>query len=271
MDRFAALLAIATILDPTCDELGAFISLPVDNRLEGGIVGWSMAKIKIIRRVRFLTACSATVVVAGGSLIGAIIGGLFALVAVAVGSAPSTVPSWVIPIALFTVFTVIGAVVAASFQAWSEYQRRTYDPAIIFRFDDRFGSQDMRVARANAARILKSNQGKLRDTNPAFAGIDDVLDFFDDLGFYVRGHQLTPEVTHHTFFHWIRGYYVAARDYIEVAQREEPLQWENIRELYETMGEIEAERTGRRETRAPTNSQITTFLDEEIALTEDGC
>ena len=110
--------------------------------------------------------------------------------------------------------------------------------------------------RSRAAKALKKEDGY------SSIDIDDVLDFFEDLGFYMQGDQATPEAIHHTFYYWIRGYYSAARDYLEKAQEERPTQWEFVKELFETTHEIEIERN-----KSGENSfDLKSFLGEEINL-----
>src|SRR4051794_30944190 len=59
----------------------------------------------------------------------------------------------------------IGGVILLGYQAWSEYQHRTFDPKYAFIFDDRLYGDEIREARFRAAKILRDNQGKLRSTN----------------------------------------------------------------------------------------------------------
>jgi hypothetical protein len=159
----------------------------------------------------------------------------------------------------------IGGAILLAYQAKSEYQHRTYDPTWAFKFDDRLYDSEIKEARSKAARILKDNQGKLRSTDRGLKDIDDVLDFLEDIGFYVRGDQISPEVAHHHFYHWIRGYYLAARDYIEAWQEQESASWKHVKELFETTREIEARDKG---STTLTADQISDFLESEINLVQ---
>lgn len=170
-----------------------------------------------------------------------------------------TIPWWI------ALCGVIG-VVLLIFQLYSEYCLRTYDPTWIFKFDEHFYNDDMKRVRAKAAKLLKERQGDLRRTSEDLADIDDVLDFFEDLGFYEYGDQITPEVTHHHFYHWIRGYYLASRDYIDAWREEEPTRWEHIPTLFDDTSAIEEKRARGKGSRSLTQSEVTTFLDEEIEL-----
>jgi hypothetical protein len=60
----------------------------------------------------------------------------------------------------------------------------------------------------------------------------------------LQGDQITPEVAHHAFHYWIRGYYSAAKPYLENKQQQRLTQWEWVPFLLEATHEIEVERNG---------------------------
>ena len=172
----------------------------------------------------------------------------------------SNASAWIVGVVAFVVLAVL------YMRARAEYERRTYDPTWAFQFDDRFNSSEMKCLRSKAAATIKERFGRLREENSKLSDIDDVLDFFEDLGFYTEGHQLTPEVVHHTFYYWIERYYLSARDYIEFKQQDRPTVWDHVKYIYEITNEVELERTGKKFLAAVSNEDIQTFLDEEIAL-----
>jgi len=151
-------------------------------------------------------------------------------------------------------------------QMRAEYRRRTYDPTWVLKFGDAFNSKEMKCTRSNAAAVLQNNAGNLRRSEFKSPEIDEVLDFFEDLGFYMQGDQITPEVGHHAFHDWIRGYYSAARDYLDVAQETEPTRWEFVKILFDTTNEIEAERSKGRHKKFLDATDLADFLDAEIKL-----
>jgi len=58
----------------------------------------------------------------------------------------------------------------------------------------------MRQERLNASQLLLNDISTPASLDDAeLAKIDDVLDFFEDLGFYQHGYQISPEVIHHHF------------------------------------------------------------------------
>jgi hypothetical protein len=115
-----------------------------------------------------------------------------------------------------------------------QYQNRTYDPTWALRFQTVFDGMCGKRKKAAAA---------LREKDAGRKDVDDVLDFFEDIGFYVKGGQISAEVAHHHFYHWIRGYWKASREYIEERQKSEPTVWMYIGELFDTTCDIEISRT----------------------------
>ncbi len=214
-----------------------------------------MASVFVHRSRRAIASGSRILLVAGPPVITA-----------AVATATKTLDANVISIPWWIIIGGTLAVVLLLVQATAEYARRTYDPTWVFRFDDRFYGEEMQRARSKAARLLKDNQGKLRRTDPELADIDDVLDFLEDLGFYQHGDQITPEVAHHHFYHWIRGYYLASRDYIGSWQAKEPTRWERVGELFDNTNVIETKRSRGKAAKSLTDGEIAVFLQEEIDL-----
>jgi hypothetical protein len=128
-----------------------------------------------------------------------------------------------------------------------EYRRVIYDPHWALVFQDRF--DNMKTERSAAAKILRDSKADLGNfEDPELADIDDVLDFLEDIGLYQRADHISPELAHHHFFHWTRGYWQAARTYVQGWRNKEPARWNHVEELYETICDIElSEHGGKRE------------------------
>jgi hypothetical protein len=213
-------------------------------------------------RLRRLAACGSPILLAGGAgMITAL--GTVALAYFTHGSEPkdtiSTNPTFFWSV-LVGVIVGLGAML---FQWWAEYRKRTYDPTWALKLGEIY--RDMRDTRARAALSLKQNAGKLRSHDFTSADIDGVLDFFEDVGFYLRGDQMTPEVAHHYFHYSFRGYYSATREYIETAQAKEPTNWEHVHYLFDALHEIEVERDKDKHVKFLDHEALTTFLDDEIS------
>jgi hypothetical protein len=160
------------------------------------------------------------------------------------------------------VIIVVGVVAWLS-QTYSEYQRRTYDSELAVKYWDMWlKAKDQRRA---AARVLQRRRNDLTDIaglGPELEQIDDVLDILEDLGFYVQGARISTEVTHHFFYHWIRGYWFAAMPYISAKRRLETRSWEHVNKLVDQVSQVEREQHGPR-LLVLDDEQIASFLAEE--------
>jgi hypothetical protein len=105
-------------------------------------------------------------------------------------SSPSDL-GWIIK---YVVGGLILGLVFLLFQARLEYGRRAHDPTWALKYQDKFDSEEMREKRRLAAKTLvdhKEDLSRIDELEQILDPIDDVLDFFEDIGFYVHGEQIT--------------------------------------------------------------------------------
>jgi len=133
-----------------------------------------------------------------------------------------------------------------------EYQKRTYDYDLISKYDEKFESLDH--ARRKAAKTCKDylnldkpgtnevNKWEFIEKRDR-SHIEPVLDFFEDLGFYLKGDLFSDYIVHHYFYHWIRGYYSIIQSYIEFYCDEsgDKLAYNHIKLLFQRVSVIEQE------------------------------
>lgn len=150
-------------------------------------------------------------------------------------------PTW-------SLVVIIAAVILGAWLIWYQtnlnYKRKTYDPTWGLKYQDRF--DEIGSERLRAATLLRDKtEAELKDLSTKekreeLAEIDEVLDFFEDVGFYMQGDYISPEVAYHQFFHWLQGYYLSAADtYIKAWRDRESGRWKHLRELYYITCEIE--------------------------------
>ncbi len=123
------------------------------------------------------------------------------------------------------------------------YRKLTYDPTWVLKYQDVWDG--MEEKRDLAARALRDYRGKLKTLQELAAELEDidpVLDFISDIGFYSQGDQISPEVAWSHFYHWVRGYWIAAREYVLECQKKEPKRWREIEPLFDTLLTIEVGR-----------------------------
>jgi type VI protein secretion system component VasK len=133
-------------------------------------------------------------------------------------------------------------------KTWLEYRRRTYEPTLIFQFQKEFDLLEEKNVRADAAKVCMRFLENSEDSSK-WKGVpkneqeklEPVLDFFEDLGFYLSGDQFSDKVAHHHFFHVIRGWYSNLESYIKYYRknRNQEAAYENIQTLYERVARIE--------------------------------
>ena len=69
--------------------------------------------------------------------------------------------------------------------------------------------------------------------------IEDVLDFFDTLGLFVRKEGISVELAWSFFYYWLDGYATVARDYINDYRRENATVWEDLVWLHDQVRSFE--------------------------------
>ncbi len=158
--------------------------------------------------------------------------------------------------AIGTIILAIVAIVALFWQTKSF--RLSLAADLSMKLDDRFQEEEFRATRSKAARALKEHIAE----NEA----EDVFDFFETVGMFVRLRALKAEIVHSLFFHWINLYWVAGRDHIRKRQTTAKCLWRDFESLYKKVLEIE-----RRKDPASKDIELATdardrYLDDEIAL-----
>ena len=167
---------------------------------------------------------------------------------------------------------LIAAIMFLMLQTYLEYKRRTYDPTLALTLQDTWERQEKEETRAVASKTIRDHRdklGKIGEHEGLLSPIDDVLDMLEDVGFYVHGDQISPEVAHHHFYHWIRGYWCAAHGYIKAWQAKETARWQHLSELYDETSKVELSIQGGKKAQLwLSDGKIGEFLDQEISEEE---
>jgi hypothetical protein len=126
-----------------------------------------------------------------------------------------------------------------------------------------FESERLCKARATAAKQYKEQ----KKYNAVTKEVEAVLDIFEDIGFYVMHDEISAEVAHHHFYHWIRGYVQTASDYIESYRREEPAAYEHCKYLLEKTAAVESKKMKvHPSTLMMDEKEIISFIEEEAGM-----
>ena len=176
-----------------------------------------------------------------------------------------------------TVFILIAAALII-YQTYKTYRSTTYDHSLVLKFQDTFDG--METKRDAAAKIclafIRQEHWETQGDWGRVAHSDDVehtLDFFEDIGFYLKGNKLSDVVVHHHFCHWIVIYFLPLERYISRRRQveNEPTTWEHVPRLYKVMVGMEARKSWAlpRTTEATLRAKLKTYLEQELAQ-EDG-
>jgi hypothetical protein len=128
---------------------------------------------------------------------------------------------------------VIALAIVLAVQTWAEYRKRTFEPTLAFKLGDDFDSKEMEVSR-------------LRER--------------------MNGDQITPEVAHHWYHYWLRGYYPAGYKYMAAKQKEDPTQWKFVEKLLCATTQIEFEMNKNTTKDLLKGDRLSDFLNEEIGM-----
>jgi hypothetical protein len=135
---------------------------------------------------------------------------------------------------IIALIVIVGGILIA-LQTWSNYRTQWYDPTLALKYSDIFWSQDVIKQRKKAAEVYKK-------TKKWDSSVEDILDIFEDIGFYVKNGIMSKDIAHHFFYYWIRGYIQIADGYIK-EYRSNPKQqttYEHCVPLLEELSKVEA-------------------------------
>jgi hypothetical protein len=158
---------------------------------------------------------------------------------------------------------VLLAIIVAAFHTWVQYTKDWYKPDLALKYQDLLDGDHACDARAAAAKQFKTSKKYDQTTKE----VEIVLDILEDIGFYVKHDEISIEVAHHHFYHWIRGYIQTADGYIAEYRREDPLAYEHCKFLLEAVSAFEAKKIKREAAELHWNeNDINEFLEEEAGM-----
>lgn len=158
--------------------------------------------------------------------------------------------------AIATIFLAVAAIVTLVWQTRSF--RLSLAADLSMKLDDRFQDKEFAAIRSRAARALK---GHIAEDEA-----EDVFDFFETIGMFVRLRALNAEIAHNFFFHWINLYWVAGRDHIRRKQATAKSLWRDFESLHKKVLDIERRKDPTSKDLELTADAIDRYLDDEIAL-----
>jgi hypothetical protein len=166
--------------------------------------------------------------------------------------------------------------VACSFtlQVMSAFHQHTYDTDTIKYYRDKFDSDRLVQWRIKAARTLAEYRSGTNKKWDSLANgtddLDEVLGFFDDLGYDEQHGKISAEVVYQEFYQDIFFYYQCSEEYISYCQKTDSKEdYVSIKPMFDDIEKIESKKTGQPiSALAWSDKDISDYLKSEMALTE---
>ena len=144
---------------------------------------------------------------------------------------------------LIFLIAILAAIFGLFAQIRASLHQKEFKTDWLFHFEDEW--RDMRDDRSMAAtEVLQYMKTDNWDTVTNTENLDQVLDFFEDLGFYSENNQISDEILHQEFYSEMRMYCQPSEQYITQAEISEPAVWNHVLPLLKRMTLIESKRTG---------------------------
>jgi hypothetical protein len=121
------------------------------------------------------------------------------------------------------------------------------------------GDFDSEVSISRRGRVANAFLNNLR-----IAEADDVFDFFEQVGFFVRKGLIEADVAHSFFFHWVNLYWIVGKQTIAERRVESEGLWKDFEFLYNKLLKIEMITDPRSRYINPCAETIKKSLEEEL-------
>jgi hypothetical protein len=144
---------------------------------------------------------------------------------------------------------IVSVVLSLAFQVSSSYHEQTYKNDLILRYQDRY-EEKLTGDRAQAAKAISDylHNGNWKSVTNQYNidGLENVLAFYDELGFYWRHGEISSDVLYEHFYYEMRIYCQPTMGYIRDNQKTDSVaDWEYVEPLFSELTRIEASKTGK--------------------------
>jgi hypothetical protein len=149
---------------------------------------------------------------------------------------------------------------------------------LLFKMEDKFGSDEMRKARADAATAALAHLNEQDPDQQKRQQLDEILNFFEMLAMLVKQKKLDAQYAHFQFGYWFKHYYSFAYPIIQDIQRDSPHQWSHLAWMHKTFLDIEqqveqqagvAKEAGAAPQALLRRKDVLTFFEQENRLTSE--
>jgi hypothetical protein len=179
---------------------------------------------------------------------------------------------WQVISSIASAVAALAAFITAIIMAYqSRLMRQSIGVDALLRLDTHFNSPDMKDVRRKAASFLLWQRFNphlvLPDTqNKCRIALDDLLDFFEGIAFLsLRKGTPDPESVWCFFFGYIDYYLHAAKEHIQQAKKDDPMQWQELIRFHDQLISIERKHH-KKGYEPPDKDQLRRFLEDEMQL-----
>ncbi len=157
---------------------------------------------------------------------------------------------WVIVISIAVLVIAAGMIIFVIIE--NRRSKFIFGLRLLLEVNEYFHSGAMLGTRQKAAAALINDS---YDEN-----VEDLLDFFEMVGYLSKRHAIKRELIWHNISHWIIRYGYAAKIYREEDQQKLPRRWENLTALCRHLSRMERRKYG---VSVVTQESVKEFLDKE--------
>jgi hypothetical protein len=178
---------------------------------------------------------------------------------------------WQVISSIASAVAALAAFITAIIMAYqSRLMRQSICVDVLLRLDAHFNSLDMKAIRRKAASFLlqrfQSHVLLPDDEHKCCVALDDLLDFFEGIAFLsLRKGTPDPESVWCFFFGYIDYYLHAAKEHIQQAKKDDPMQWQELIRFHDQLISIERKHH-RKGYEPPDEDQLRRFLEDEAEL-----
>ena len=145
---------------------------------------------------------------------------------------------WILSIATIALVLVTAGLVlvtAIAFYLQSRQNRFALGIDLLLKLDDQFDTPMMRASRRRASTYLKEKQrihtGSDVSIDDLEHSLDAVLDFFDQVGYFLKRGALERGAVWSAFYHQVHHWYCNAEKYITSERQRDATTWKNFEYL----------------------------------------
>jgi hypothetical protein len=135
-----------------------------------------------------------------------------------------------------TAYTGLLTALVAIFVIWIESRRHRFSMGLdlILRLEDQFRTERMYVNRRKASLAFQANH-----CADAVNEIDEIIDFFEGVGFMVSRGALNEKIVWTFFSSYLFRFWHFAQEYIEQERKRDTTLWSEFIKLYHTLVKIQ--------------------------------